>query len=112
MSANQPAIPADADEIERAIRSRQDHLAATVDELTTRLQPKNLLAHFVSDTQTKVRRAVATAQDRVSGVGDTAKSLMAYEDGTLRTERVAGAAAGVAGTVLLVGWLASRHRGE
>lgn len=112
MSANQPAIPTDADEIERAIRDRQDHLAATVDELTTRLQPKNLLSQIVSDAQAKAQRLLGTAQERGHEVGSAVTGVMTYPDGSMRTERVAGAAAGVATAVLVVGWLTARHRGE
>jgi hypothetical protein len=37
---------------------------------------------------------------------------MTHPDGSMRTERVAGAAAGVAAAVLAVGWLTARRRGE
>lgn len=74
-------IPSDPQEIERAIVERQARLAATVDELTTRLSPKEV-----------ARRTTATAQAK-------ADAAIRTPDGSLRVERVA--AVGAALTALL-----------
>ena len=69
--------------LEQAIQDRRDHLAATIDELTARAQPKEI-----------ARRSAAGAQrwlhTRTHG-----------PDGELRTERLAA----VAGAVAIVGAL-------
>ena len=85
-------IPSDPREIEREIERRQAHLAATVDELTTRLSPKEL-----------TRRGKETAQQRLQAATHA-------EDGSLRVERI-GAVAGAAGTLLaLMVWLRRRRK--
>lgn len=85
-------IPSDPHEIEREIEVRQARLAATVDELTTRLSPKEV-----------TRRAKQTAQARL-------RSATHAEDGSLRTERIGGVVG--AGSVLLacVLWLRRRRK--
>jgi hypothetical protein len=82
-------IPSDPQAIEEQIRLRQVRLAETVDELTTRLSPKEI-----------GRRSTASARQKV----DTA---LRAEDGSLRTERVAAVAAAV--LALLAAWV-WRHR--
>ncbi|PID53315.1 MAG: hypothetical protein CSA58_06105 [Micrococcales bacterium] len=118
MSSNQPAVPTDPAEIERAIQRHRNHLASTVDELTTRLQPRNLLSQAVSDLQSTAQGLLGTSggTHRPQSAGASAvgglRALVTREDGSVYTERVAGAAAAVAAGVLVVGWLASRSRGE
>jgi hypothetical protein len=85
-------IPSDPQEIEREIEIRQARLAATVDELTTRLSPKEV-----------TRRAKETAQARL-------RSATHAEDGSLRVERI-GAVAGAGATVLTwMLWLRRRRK--
>ncbi|MFC5999528.1 DUF3618 domain-containing protein [Quadrisphaera sp. GCM10027208] len=77
-------IPSDPEAIEREIALRQARLAATVDELTARLSPKEV-----------GRRAAAGARGR-------AVSAVTAEDGSLRVERIGAAAAAVLAVVVLV----------
>jgi hypothetical protein len=73
--------------LEEAIQVRRDHLAATIDELTARAQPKEI-----------VRRGAAGAQRRFLTLTHT-------PDGQLRTERlaaVAGAIAVLGGVLVLL----------
>jgi len=73
--------------LEQAIQDRRDHLAATIDELTARAKPKEI-----------VRRTAVGAQRRF-------RTLTHGPDGQLRTERlaaVAGAVAVVGGVMLLL----------
>jgi hypothetical protein len=88
-SRTKSPIPSDPQAIEEQIRLRQVRLAETVDELTTRLSPKEI-----------GRRSTASARQKV----DTA---LRAEDGSLRTERVAAVAAAV--LALLAAWV-WRHR--
>ena len=85
-------MPSDPREIEREIELRQARLAATVDELTTRLSPKEVS-----------RRAKETAQQRL-------RSATHAEDGSLRVERIG--AVGGAGAMLLAltMWLRRRRK--
>lgn len=82
-------IPSDPREIEQEIEVRQARLAATVDELTTRLSPKEI-----------TRRAKETARTKVD-------AAVRAEDGSLRTERVAGVAGAA---VTLLTWVLWRRR--
>ena len=85
-------VPSDPQEIEREIEIRQARLAATVDELTTRLSPKEV-----------TRRAKETAQARL-------RSATHAEDGSLRVERIS-AVAGAGGAVLTwMLWLRRRRK--
>jgi hypothetical protein len=71
--------------IEQAIDERRAHLAATIDELTSRAQPKEI-----------ARRSLAGLQARARNVTHT-------PEGQLRTERlvaVGGAAVVIAGVML------------
>ena len=84
-------MPESAAALEQAIQDRRDHLAATIDELTARAQPKEI-----------ARRGAAEAQRRL-------RALTHGPDGQLRTERlaaVAGAVAVVGGVLVLL----RRHR--
>lgn len=82
-------IPSDPEAIEAQIRQRQDRLAETIDELTTRLSPKEI-----------ARRSRTSAQQRV-------EAALRAEDGSLRMERVAAVAAAV---VVLLAALVWRRR--
>ncbi len=67
--------------LEKAIQERRDHLAATIDELTTRAKPKEI-----------ARRGAAEVERRI-------RTLTHGPDGQLRTERLAA----VAGAIVVVG---------
>ena len=93
MIASSPApapVPTDPAAIQAAIAERQVRLAATVDELTARLQPKEL-----------ARRAGTSAQRK-------ARHLVVAGDGSLRVESLAG----IAVALLAVGWLMVWRRGR
>lgn len=79
-------IPQDPDTIVREITARQEHLAATVDELANRVKPKEV-----------ARRAAASAQQR-------AKEATTAEDGSLRVERIGAVAAAVVAVIGLAVW--------
>ena len=81
-----------ADELQREIEERQARLAATVDELTTRVHPKSLARNGQESVQRRAQEAVFT------------------EDGEPRVERivaVGSAAVAVVGAVL---WRSGRSR--
>jgi len=83
-------IPTSPAALERAIEAKRASLAATIDELSERARPKEI-----------VRRGVA-------GAGAKARGAVATPDGHLRTERI-GAVAG-ATLVVLVTLLWVRRR--
>lgn len=85
-------IPNDPQEIEREIELRQARLAATVDELATRLSPKEV-----------TRRAKETAQQKL-------QSATHAEDGSLRVERIGGVAGAGATLLALMMWLRRRRK--
>jgi uncharacterized protein (TIGR03382 family) len=87
-AARMPTSPA---AIERAIAAKRASLAATIDELSLRAQPKEIARRSVAGVSTKAQGAVRTP------------------DGQLRTERI-GAVAGAAVVVLVVlVWLRRRR---
>ncbi|GAA3592524.1 hypothetical protein GCM10022223_04010 [Kineosporia mesophila] len=74
-------------ELELQIQARREHLAATIDELTTRAQPKEI-----------ARRSAAALSDRFQTVTHT-------PEGELRSERVAavaGAFVVIAGALIFI----------
>ncbi|GAB6898548.1 DUF3618 domain-containing protein [Kineosporia succinea] len=74
-------------ELELQIQARREHLAATIDELTTRAHPKDI-----------ARRTTAALSDKLQTVTHT-------PDGELRTERVAavaGAVVAIAGVLVFI----------
>jgi hypothetical protein len=79
-------IPTDPREIEAEIVARQVRLAATVDELTRRLSPKEVARRTSSDLQVQARTAVYA------------------EDGSLRVERLAAVVAALAAVLAWVLW--------
>lgn len=80
-SESSPALPDSPEEIEASIAERRAHLAATVDELVERAQPKAIARRSMEDARARLVSATHT------------------EDGQLRTERIA-AVAGAAVVVL------------
>jgi hypothetical protein len=77
-------------ELEQQIQARRDHLAATIDELTSRAHPKEL-----------ARRGTAALSDRLQTVTHT-------PEGELRTERLAA----VAGAFVVVAGILVFARGR
>lgn len=90
-AASQP-LPTDPAELEREIEARRAHLAATVDELVHRAQPKEIARRAKEDAATKFRAATTTP------------------DGQLRTERIAAVAAAVLAFVVFAVWNRRRRR--
>jgi hypothetical protein len=84
-------IPSDPRAIEAEIAVRQARLAATVDELTTRLSPKEIARRSSEKAQVKAHTAVYD------------------EDGELRVERLAAIGAAVAAVLSLILWRRSRR---
>lgn len=82
--------PATMTQLEAELAQRRTHLSTTIDELVTRLSPREIL-----------RREVEAARVKVA-------ELTRTPDGELRTERVAGALAATA--VVLVGLGLLRRR--
>jgi hypothetical protein len=82
-------MPTSPAALERAIAERRDHLAATLDELTARAQPKAI-----------ARRGAASVQEKV-------RALTHTPEGQLRTERLAAVAGAV---VVLAGTFAYLRR--
>ncbi len=82
--------PGSADTLEAQIQARREHLAATIDELTSRATPKALARRALDQIQARIQAATHTP------------------DGQLRTERLAAAGAAVlaAGAGLI--WLRRR----
>ena len=81
-----PDLPTDPAKLQREIDRRQEHLAATVDELSARVAPKEIARRTAADVQVKARAAVLD------------------QDGALRVERVAAAGAAVLGLLGLALW--------
>jgi hypothetical protein len=79
-------------QIEADIEATRARLAGTVDELATRVQPKEIARRSAEDAKAKLQSATHT------------------EDGALRTERVAAAGGAVALLIGLVGLRAVRRR--
>jgi hypothetical protein len=86
------ALPTDPKELEAQIEQTRAHLVGTVDELATRLQPKEIARRGKADLKAKVDAAIRTP------------------DGSLRVERLAAAAAAVVSMVSLVVWNRRRLR--
>jgi hypothetical protein len=72
-------------QIEAEIEATRTRLAGTVDELATRVQPKEIARRSAEDAKAKLQAATHT------------------EDGSLRTERVAAVGGAVGLLALLVG---------
>ena len=65
--------PSDRAALEREIRSRQEHLASTVDELAGRVAPKALVHSATAGATSRLKRLVETARSKV-GAGSGARS--------------------------------------
>jgi predicted transcriptional regulator len=87
-STTQPSV----DALEAEIRERRDHLSTTIDELITRVSPKELVRREVEDLQIRFAELTRTP------------------DGQVRTELVAAALTAVAVVFIGVGLL-RRSRG-
>lgn len=87
-----PALPTDPAELEAEIERARARLVGTVDELGTRLQPKEIARRGAQDVRARLDHAIRTPE------------------GSLRVERLA--AVGVAATALvtLVAWNRRRVR--
>lgn len=77
--------------LEREIEARRAHLAATVDELVFRAQPKEIARRASADAKAKFQAATTTPE------------------GDLRTERIAAVAGAVLLFVVLVVWKRRRR---
>ena len=84
--------PTEPAAIERAIDERRRHLAATIDELTFRAQPKEIARRTAAGLQARVRAATHTP------------------DGQLRTERLAAVGGAAAAVLALMVALRVRRR--
>jgi hypothetical protein len=85
-------MPTSAAALERAIEAKRAALAATIDELSVRAQPKEIVRRGLAGVTAKARGAVETP------------------DGQMRTERI-GAVAGATLVVLLaLVWVRVRRR--
>lgn len=127
-AASAAPLPTEPAEIQRAIEVRQARLAATVDELTTRVSPKEVARRGAETAKERARAAAATAQEKTRegvAVAQTqvrekaavaqvqarekgalvqakAREAVVAEDGSPRPERVAALGAGVAAVLALV----------
>lgn len=75
-------LPTDPAEIQQAIEVRQARLASTVDELTTRLSPKDIVARGRATLQERARAAVLTPDgaprmERIAAVGVAVLAVVA-----------------------------------
>jgi hypothetical protein len=87
------ALPTDPAELEAEIERTRQRLVGTVDELAGRLKPKALAKRGADDLRTRLDNAIRTP------------------DGSLRVERLAAVAAGLAALASLVVWNRRRlHR--
>lgn len=90
-----PSAPADA--LQAEIAARQERLAATVDELTSRVHPKEVL-----------RRSAADGKEMAAGVQGKVREALTDERGKPRVERIAAVGAAAAALVGAMIWRRSR----
>jgi hypothetical protein len=100
---DRPELPTAPKDLEQAIQQRRERLAATIDELALRTQPKEIARRGVAGANRKVAGGVAGANRLVQDATHTS-------EGELRTERVAAVAAAV-GVLLTALVLLRRRRG-
>ena len=92
--AEQDSKTASVDAIEADIEATRDRLAATIDELAFRAQPKEIARREVASLRSSLHDATHTPQ------------------GDLRVERVAAIGAALAAVLGLVVWRRSRASGD
>jgi len=85
------SMPQSPAALERAIDERREHLAATIDELAIRAQPKEI-----------ARRGAAGARARAAAVVRT-------DEGQVRVERIAAVTGALAVIVAVLVWLRRRR---
>lgn len=90
-SAREHPLPGDPAALEQLISVRRERLAATVDELVQRAQPREIARRGAQDAVTRFRSAAYTP------------------DGRLRVERVGAVAAAVVTLLVLIAWRRRRH---
>jgi len=76
------SLPGDPAALERLIDQRREHLAATVDELARRAQPRQLARQGAEQTAARLRAAVYTPDaglrvERVAAIGAAVLTLIA-----------------------------------
>jgi hypothetical protein len=86
------ALPADPAELEAHIERTRARLVGTVDELATRLQPREIARRGATDLRARINWVVRTP------------------DGSLRVERLAAIAAALAAMASLIVWNRRRLR--
>jgi hypothetical protein len=92
-NAGEHVVPSDeADALQRDIERRQAELAATVDELTTRVHPRTVLRTGQDSLQRKARAAVVA------------------DDGQPRVERIVAVASAVVAVIGALLWRSGRKR--
>lgn len=93
----EPVPSATADALQAEIADRQKRLAATVDELTNRISPKEVL-----------RRGTAESKDKAAEVRGRIREALTDEHGNPRVERIAAVSAAAAALVGVLIWRRSR----
>ena len=93
----EPVPSAAADALQAEIADRQKRLAATVDELTNRMRPQEVL-----------RRSTAGGKDKAAEVQGRVREALTDEHGNPRVERIAAVSAAAAALVGALIWRRSR----
>ena len=96
-SGSRPVPSAPADALQAEIAERQRRLAATVDELTTRVHPKEVL-----------RRSASDGKDKASEAQERVREALTDEQGNPRIERIAAVSAAAAALVGALIWRRTR----
>ncbi len=99
-STTRPTAPvpsAAADALQAEIADRQKRLAATVDELTSRVHPREVL-----------RRSASDGKDRAAELQGRIREALTDEQGNPRVERIAAVSAAAAVVVGALIWRRTR----
>lgn len=96
-AGSEPVPSAPADALQAEITARQARLAKTVDELTHRVHPKEVL-----------RRSAADGKDKAAEVQGKVREALTDERGNPRVERIAAVSAAAAALVGALIWRRSR----